>query len=206
MPDTRDRQRPKHQRITDAAVAVFAERGFHLARIRDIAQRAGVADGTIYLYFRNKEEILLSIFEEKMDLLLQGVQDALADLTDPSEQLRAFARFHFGQVERNQAVAEVLQVELRLSNKFLKEYRPHKLWAYLGVLAAILERGKAAGRFDPQVDPFVLKWSFFGALDELAMQWVLAKPERRFDIDTAARQVADTFLRGIAIPAPAEAR
>jgi TetR/AcrR family fatty acid metabolism transcriptional regulator len=206
MTDLRDRQRPKHQRITDAAVAVFAERGFHLARIRDIAQRAGVADGTIYLYFRNKEEILLSIFEEKMDLLLQGVHEALADVADPTEQLRAFARFHFGQVERNQAVAEVLQVELRLSNKFLKEYRPHKLWAYLGVLAAILERGKAAGCFAPHVDPFVLKWSFFGALDELAMQWVLAKPERRFDIDTAALQVADTFLRGIAISAPADLR
>jgi TetR/AcrR family fatty acid metabolism transcriptional regulator len=206
MPDLSDRQRHKHQRITDAAVAVFAEKGFHLARIRDIAQRAGVADGTIYLYFRNKEEILLSIFEEKMDLLLQGVQDAIAAIADPAEQLRAFARFHFGQVERNQAVAEVLQVELRLSNKFLKEYRPHKLWAYLGVLTAILERGKAAGSFHPEVDPFVLKWSFFGALDELAMQWVLAKPERRFDIDTAARHVADTFLRGIAIPASAATR
>ena len=200
MTELNDRQREKHQRIIDAAVHVFAERGFHQARISDIAERAGVADGTIYLYFRNKDDILLSVFEAKMDELLRGVEDALAGVEDPAEQLRTFARYHFGQVQRNRAAAEVLQIELRLSNKFLKEYRPEKLWAYLGVLGGILERGKAAGLFRVDVDPLVLKWSFFGALDELAMQWVLMKPGRRFSIESAARQVADTFLRGLLRP------
>ena len=197
MNEPSPRQRDKHQRITDAAVQVFAERGFHLARISDIADRAGVADGTIYLYFRNKEDILLSIFESKMDELIAGVHLALAGVDDPAEQLRVFACYHFGQVERNRAVAEVLQVELRLSHKFLKQYRPEKLWAYLRVIDGILERGRASGAFRPDADPAVLRWAFFGALDELAMQWVLVKPERRFPIDAAARQVADTFLRGL---------
>lgn len=197
MNEPSPRQKDKHQRITDAAVQVFAERGFHLARISDIADRAGVADGTIYLYFRNKEDILLSIFESKMDELIAGVHLALAGIDDPAEQLRVFACYHFGQVERNRAAAEVLQIELRLSNKFLKEYRPQKLWEYLDVLAGILERGQASGLLRPEVDPFILKWSFFGALDELAMQWVLMKPGRRFPIDQAAREVANTFLQGL---------
>jgi len=97
----------------------------------------------------------------------------------------------------NRRAAEVLQVELRLSNKFLKEYRPEKLWAYLGVFGQIVRDGQARGLFRTAVDPFIGMWAFFGALDELAMQWVLMKPGRRFPIDQAAREVANTFLLGL---------
>lgn len=197
MPEPSERQRHKHQRITEAAIAVFAEKGFHTARISDIAERAGVADGTIYLYFRNKEDLLLSIFEEKMDELLAGLHAALDGIDDPADQIRTFAVYHFGQVERHQALAEVLQIELRLSNKFLKSYRPEKLWAYLNVFAGIIHHGQRLGRFRADVDPFVLKWAFFGALDELGMQWILTRPGRRFAIEPAAVQVADLFLRGL---------
>ena len=117
----------KRALITDAAVIVFAERGFHQARISDIARRAGVADGTIYLYFKNKEDLLLSIFEEKMDFMLDGLEKALDGVEDPLDRVRRFAIFHFKQVQENRAAAEVLQIELRLSNKFLKDYRPEKL-------------------------------------------------------------------------------
>ena len=107
---TTSRRIDKRNLITDAAVEVFAEKGFHLARISDIAQRAGIADGTIYLYFKNKEDLLLSIFEEKMDLLLSGLGETLADVEGPEERIRAFARFHFDQVRTNRSAAEVLQV------------------------------------------------------------------------------------------------
>ena len=187
----------KRNLITDAAVEVFAERGFHQARISDIAKRAGVADGTIYLYFRNKEDLLLSIFEEKMDLLLAGLTTALDGVEDPEERVRRFAAFHFKQVRENRAVAEVLQVELRLSNKFLKEYRPEKLWAYLGVFGQIVREGQAQGRFRSEIDPFVNMWAFFGALDEIAMQWVLSGGSDRFELESAAHQVADIFIRGM---------
>jgi len=187
----------KRNLITDAAVEVFAERGFHQARISDIAKRAGVADGTIYLYFRNKEDLLLSIFEEKMDLLLAGLTSALDGVEDPEERVRRFAAFHFKQVRENRAVAEVLQVELRLSNKFLKEYRPEKLWAYLGVFGQIVREGQAQGRFRSEIDPFVNMWAFFGALDEIAMQWVLSGGSDRFELESAAHQVADIFIRGM---------
>jgi len=176
---------------------VFAEKGFHLARISDIAKRAGIADGTIYLYFKNKEDLLLSIFEEKMDLLLTRLGETLEGIDDPIARIRAFTRFHFEQVHTNRSVAEVLQIELRLSNKFLKEYRPEKLWAYLGVFGQIVREGQQQGIFRPESDPFITSWAFFGAMDELAMQWVLSKNHARFPLERAADQVADIFIRGL---------
>lgn len=187
----------KRTLITDAAVDVFAEKGFHQARISDIARRAGVADGTIYLYFKNKEDLLLSIFEEKMDFLLGGLRDALDGVEDPVERVRQFAIFHFQQVKENRSAAEVLQIELRLSNKFLKDYRPEKLWAYLGVFGQIVREGQTSGLFRAELDPFVTMWAFFGGLDEIAMQWVLSRKADRFSLEDAARQVADVFIRGM---------
>ena len=189
----------KRSLITEAAVEVFAEKGFHQARVSDIARRAGVADGTIYLYFKNKEDLLLSIFEEKMDEMLTGLGEALAGIDDPLDRIRVFAQFHFRQVRENRAAAEVLQIELRLSNKFLKEYRPEKLWAYLGVFGQIVRDGQARGLFREELDSFISMWAFFGAMDEIAMQWVLSKKADRFSLDQAAAQVADTFIRGMLV-------
>lgn len=187
----------KRSLITEAAVEVFAEKGFRQARVSDIAKRAGVADGTIYLYFKNKEDVLLSIFEVKMDILLDGLAIELEGIDDPITRIRRFARFHYVQVRTNRAAAEVLQVELRLSHKFLKEYRPEKLWQYLGVFAAIVREGQDRGLFRLDVDPFVAMWGFFGALDELAMQWVLSKKTDRFSLEAAADQVAEIFINGL---------
>ena len=190
---------PKHDRILDAAIEVFAEKGFHNARISDIAKRAGVADGTIYLYFRNKDDVLLSIFEEKMGVLIAGVHAALDGIDDPMERVRAFARYHFKQVEDHRALAEVLQIELRLSNKFLKEYRPEKLWEYLGIFATILREGQERGVIRAELNPFVMMWAFFGALDEIAIQWVLSKKPSKFPLEATANSVADVFIRGMAV-------
>ena len=95
-------------------------------------------------------------------------------------------------------MSEVLQVELRLSNKFLKDYRPEKLWAYLGLIADIIRDGQAKGVIRESVDPFIQMWAIFGSLDELAMQWVLAR-RKKFDLSAAANQVAETVIRGIAV-------
>jgi len=189
----------KHDLILEAAIEVFAEKGFHHARISDIARRAGVADGTIYLYFRNKDDVLLTIFEEKMGVLIAGLQHALVGVDDPLERIRTFARYHFRQVNDHRALAEVLQIELRLSNKFLKEYRPEKLWEYLGMFAAIIHEGQSRGVIRGDQDSFVLMWAFFGAMDEIAMQWVLAK-RKQFSLEAAADSVADVFIRGMAAP------
>ncbi len=197
---TRDRA-DKHELILEAAIRVFAEKGFHGARISDVADAAGVADGTIYLYFKNKDDLLLSIFEEKMVELTGGLRDALAEGNTALEKIERFARYHFRMVQDHRAVAEVLQIELRLSNKFLKEYRPEKLWDYLGIFAALVREGQDEGTIRRDIDPFMAMWAFFGAMDEMAMQWVLAK-HRTFSLDAAADTVVGIFIRGLAAQPP----
>ncbi|MEL6343844.1 MAG: TetR/AcrR family transcriptional regulator [Myxococcota bacterium] len=190
----------KRERIVDAATEVFAAKGFHSARISDIARLAGVADGTIYLYFKNKENLLLSIFEEKMGFLIEQLRAALDGITDPVDQIRVFARQHFAHLEKYPALAQVFQVELRQSHKFIREYRPEKLWEYLAVFGEILASGQAQGIFRQDIDPFLTQWAFFGALDELSIQWVLSRKRKRFTLEQAADQIVEIFLRGVAQP------
>ncbi len=189
----------KRDQITEAAISVFAEKGYRSARVADVARKAGVADGTIYLYFRNKEDLLLSIFEEKMADLLAELAEALAGVDCPLDRIRVYAQQHFRQLQLNPDLAQVFQVELRQSHRFVREYRPQKLWDYLDVFAGAIEDGKAAGLVRTDVDSFVAKWAFFGALDELSIQWVLARKRDRFDLDIAATQVVEMFLRGVKI-------
>lgn len=188
----------KRSRILEAAISVFAEKGFHVARISDIAHRAGVADGTIYLYFKHKEDILLSIFEEKMDELMAELSAALEGVTDPRDRVRAFARHHVYQLRKHPELAQVFQVELRQSRKFQSEYRPEKLWDYLEMFGKMIQEGQEQGLFRKDVDPFVTRWAFFGSLDEISIQWVLARKRERFNLESAADQVAEVLLRGMA--------
>ncbi len=197
---TRGRRRgDKRAQIIEAAIEVFAQKGFQHARISDIARQAGVADGTIYIYFDNKDDILLSLFEDKISEMLNALDEQLEGIDDPFDRIRTFSRFHFQQVKENPRLAEVLQVELRLSSKFLKEYRPIKLWAYIGRLQEALHSAKLMGMVRDEVDPFVGMWSFFGAIDELAMQWVLARRKERFNLDKAGHVMAEVFIRGVAV-------
>jgi TetR/AcrR family fatty acid metabolism transcriptional regulator len=194
----------KRDRITEAAISVFAQKGYRASRVADVAREAGVADGTIYLYFRSKEELLLTIFEEKMEDLLSELSEALSGIASPLEQVRVFAEQHFRQLQNNPDLAQVFQIELRQSHRFIREYRPEKLWQYLDVFAEVIERGKRAGVVRQDVDPFIAKWAFFGALDELSIQWVLARKRDRFDLETAATQIVEMFLCGIKSPEPKE--
>ncbi len=189
----------KRRAIREAATEVFAEKGFHQARVSDIARTAGVADGTIYLYFRNKEDLLLNIFEDAMERLTADMVASMENVEDPLERIRIFANRHFLSVRDHRALAEVMQVEIRQSKKFLHDYRPESLWRYLGVFSEILRDGQRRGVIRDDVDPFIHMWSFFGALDELGMQWVLATRRGKdlFNLETAAEQIASVFIRGV---------
>ena len=190
------RKRDKRRQILEAAVTVFADRGFHKSRVSDVARAAEVADGTIYLYFKSKDDILISIFEEAMQEMIEGARAAIADVDDPLERLRAFALFHMSNVEHQRGVAKVLQVELRLSNTFMKEYKPAALVSYLNIVGAAIADGQARGLVRPEVNPIIARRAFFGALDEIAMQWILT-PNARYGLRESAEQIADLFVRGL---------
>jgi len=186
----------KRRTIINAAVEVFAEKGFHRSRVSDIARMAGVADGTIYLYFKSKDDVLITIFEERMEELLGEARRTVDACGDAFEKIRAFARFHMSQVEEHRALASVLQVELRLSNKFMKEYHPQRLREYLDIIGEIVREGQTTGAIRKDCNPIVVRRAFFGALDEIAMQWTLT-PHPRYRLVSTAEEVSDIFIRGL---------
>lgn len=186
----------KHQKIIQAAVKVFARKGFFSARISDIAKEAKVADGTIYLYFNNKYDILISIFEEEIGKIILQVKLAIEQEEDPCKMLEIFAMHHLKLVEEKRDLAEVLQMELRQSNKFMKEYRNTRFIEYVDIISTIIHLGQKKNIFRENLLPGVAKRAFFGALDEMARLWVLA-PETGYSIEEAAKQISDIFLVGV---------
>ena len=186
----------KHQKIIQAATRVFAQKGFYNAKVSDVAKEAQVADGTIYLYFKNKDDLLISIFEESMDTFTGAVSKSMEDTVDPIEKLKCFITLHLNLVRQHQDTSQVLQVELRQSSKFMKEYAGTKFREYLSIISGILEEGKAKGIFRKTLNPFIVKRAIFGAIDEMALEWVLMK-KKRYTTDEAADQLVDLFIGGL---------
>jgi TetR/AcrR family fatty acid metabolism transcriptional regulator len=186
----------KHDRIIAAAIKVFAENGFHNSKISQIAKEAGVADGTIYLYFKNKDDILISLFEEKMGEIVERLEAQIAAEPDPVAKLRRFIESHIEMMNEHQDLGEVLTVELRQSHKFMKEYTPARFRDYLNVLSRILREGKDKGVFASDVDPGIAKRAIYGAIDELFVNWMLS-PRRKYDLKAAAHQITGIFLEGM---------
>jgi TetR/AcrR family fatty acid metabolism transcriptional regulator len=197
------RSKDKRKKIIQAATKVFARYGFYHSKVSAIAREAEVADGTIYLYFKNKDDLLISIFEENMDQILTLVRAEVERETDALAKLRRFIHLHMTLMEKNPRLAEVIQVELRQSSKFMKEYKNVKFLEYLQVIADVIEEGQRQGLIHKEVSPAVFKRMVFGMLDELALQWVLSK--RRYSLAASADQVTDILLRGIQVSRSSEA-
>jgi TetR/AcrR family fatty acid metabolism transcriptional regulator len=186
----------KRPRILEAAVRVFAKNGFYATRVSDVAQAAGVADGTIYLYFKSKDELLLSLFEDRVEKLLSYMRDELPKLNGAQAKLRRIIELQLGLLEGERDLAEVLTVILRQSTKLLKEYAAPKFTAYLEAIAAVVSEGQAAGHFRRDVPPLLVARATWGALDGIAMTWALGHAERG-SLMRAAKQLADITLRGL---------
>jgi TetR/AcrR family fatty acid metabolism transcriptional regulator len=187
----------KRARILDAAVKVFAERGFFTATVAEIARAAGVADGTIYLYFKSKDDLLLRLFDEKMTDLLTEARAAVDSEGSAAARLRRFIQLHFALVEKNPELASVLIVELRQSAQFLKGLEKAKLSAYLEVIAQVVKAGQDSGELDPALSPSTVKRAIFGALDELALGWLLSG--RKTSLKKTAAEVAEWLVRGLQV-------
>ena len=188
----------KHDRILEAAVKVFARKGFHNSRVAEIAREAGVASGTIYLYFRNKDDILISVFEESLDRIIREIEKDLKEIADPRDKLRQFVWHHLRLLKEHRELAEVLQVELRQSHKFMKEYEPVRWVQYLDIIARILKEGQREDLFRKDLSLGIFKRAVFGALDEIALYWVVTRKEERF-LELAARELSGIILSGISV-------
>ena len=189
------RTNDKRARILEAAIKVFAERGFHSATVAEIARAAGVADGTIYLYFKGKDDLLLRLFDEKMTELLADAKAAVAQERTAPGKLRRFIQLHLAVVERNPDLASVLIVELRQSAQFLKAADRQKLAAYVDLIAEVVMAGQESGELDGNISPATVKRAIFGALDELALGWLLSG--KRAGLKKVAGEVAEWLVRGL---------
>ncbi len=190
------RSKDKEEKILKAAIKVFAEKGFFNARISEVAKEAGVADGTIYLYFRSKYDLLVAIFEREFGRILQRIKEELATLPDARTKLEHYALFHLSLVEENRHLAELFQIELRQSYKFMKDHHHRKFAEYVNLISKIVREGQASGLFRKDVKPGIFKRAFFGALDEMSRFWILS-PRKKYRVNTAAKQIASFFLEGI---------
>jgi TetR/AcrR family fatty acid metabolism transcriptional regulator len=175
--DQNSRQR-KRGAILRAAVEVFAERGYFGARVREVAERAGIADGTVYLYFEGKEDLLVSLFEENIHAFLVRARRDTDEVEDPGEKLRLVVERHLASFEADRAMAQVFQIELRHSRRFLRKVARGQVAAYLVLLQEIIDKGIASGAFRSDVPPDVAARAVFGAVDELITAWVLAARPR----------------------------
>ena len=189
----RDPDKP-HQ-IIDAAVRVFARNGYYNSRVSDIAREAGIAAGTIYLYFKTKDEILVTLFREKMAEWVALVRKAIAGERDPVAKIRKIVALHFKVIQEHPDLAEVVQVELRQGQKFFRGASAHEISAYFDVIQGVLEEGVAAGRIRHDLPVKIATKMLFGAMDQLATSWVLGK--RAYRLTDAADAVATIFLKGV---------
>lgn len=186
----------KYQRILDAAVAVIAERGYFHSPISAIAKRAGVADGTVYLYFKNKDDVLRTAIDATFDRFYKKVEESFETLKGPREQLEYIAEVHLESHRENRSMAILMQTEVRQSAKFIAEFSHHHLVKYIQMVREVVRRGQQEGVFRRDVSDGVVAHCMFGAIDELLSSAVFTG--RVYDSKTTARQVIDVLLNGIA--------
>jgi TetR/AcrR family fatty acid metabolism transcriptional regulator len=186
----------KRERILGAAVRVFASRGFHATRVSDVASAAGVADGTIYLYFKSKDALLVSLFESHVERLLAFLEKELPRSASPSEKLKRIVEVQLGLLEGERDLAEVVTVILRQSTKLLKQYAAPKFNAYLDAIASVVAEGQATGEMRKDISPHLAARAIFGALDGIAMTWALGKAERG-GLVWASAQLGQILLGGL---------
>ena len=185
----------KRRRILDAAVQVFSRNGFFNSKVAHVAREAGVADGTIYLYFKNKEDLLIQVFIDTMETALAKQEAALEGMTDPVEKLQSFIHVHFDVVKETPNLAEVLTVELRQSAKFMRGSDLRLFGQYLGVIARIIEEGQEAGVFSRLVSSRSGARAVFGALDELQLEWATSDPAQ--PVSEVCGNLVELLLNGL---------
>ena len=190
----------KREAILKAATQVFARNGFFQSQVADVARAAGVAAGTVYLYFRSKDDLLVSLFERTMREAIAEGRAALEGISDPHERLMRIATLHLERLGRDRDLAVVFQVELRQSTKFMERFSATLLRDYLGLIRETLAAGQASGQFRADLNPTIAAKVFFGALDEMATNWILSR--RRYSLAAEAEAIVDLFVNGVGTRMP----
>ncbi|MDQ0224664.1 TetR family transcriptional regulator [Bacillus sp. 7586-K] len=189
-------KKPKYKQIIDAAVIVIAENGYHQAQVSKIAKQAGVADGTIYLYFKNKEDILVSLFQEKMGEFIEKIEVEIKSAETAAEKLYKLIKTHFSLLAADHHLAIVTQLELRQSNKELRLRINEVLKGYLNVVDKIIRTGIETGEFRDEIDTRLARQMIFGTIDEIVTTWVMN--EQKYPLSEQTQKVHQLLINGFA--------
>ena len=185
----------KREAILRAAITIFARKGYFNSKVADIAAEAGIADGTVYLYFKSKDEILRSVFDRAMEEAIDDGRRELAPISDPVEKLRRIAEIHLERLGSDRDLAIVFQVELRGSTKFMEEFSATGFATYLDLIKATIEEGQKAHIFRSDMKAIIAAKIFYGALDEMVTNWILSK--KSYPLKPLATEVMKIFLGGM---------
>jgi TetR/AcrR family transcriptional regulator, fatty acid metabolism regulator protein len=188
------KDKPKYRQIIDAAVVAIAENGYHQTQVSKIAKQAGVADGTIYLYFKSKEDILISLFEEKMGHFIENIEEMIGSNGTAAQKLLMMIEAHFSMLSEDHHLAIVTQLELRQSNKELRLKINDVLKGYLKVIDKIITDGIENGEFSNTLDVRLARQMIFGTIDETVTSWVMN--ERKYDLKSLAKPVQLLLING----------
>jgi TetR/AcrR family fatty acid metabolism transcriptional regulator len=196
----RSQSGPKRQKILEAAVIEMAQQGYYQTTVSMIARRAGVADGTIYLYFSNKKDILVSIFDHAMGRFINEGREQLRKNKGATAKLRRIVELHLGLLGEDRDLAVIFQVELRHSLHFMDMFSRSRIREYLEIITEVIREGQREGVFRPELDAALTAKAVFGILDEMATDWVLSRRNVRLGVKTG--RIADFILGGLALREP----
>lgn len=185
----------KRQRIQEAAIKVLADVGYYGTTVSLIAKAAGVADGTLYLYFQNKDELLIGIFEDIMDRFIQEGMELLKRVDHPVEQLQAIVELHLEKIGNDPQLARIFQIEFRHDIELMRRLSGSKLREYFSIIEGIIRRAQVKGSIRPEIHPWISAKILFGALDEMATNWVLS--DRDYPLVNMASSVLEVILNGM---------
>lgn len=189
------RNNDKYHRILEAAIKIFAEQGFFQSTISQIAKEAGVADGTIYLYFKNKDDILVNFFSFKAKQIFDCFRDDVKGADNALEKLRKLIFRHLSEFQRDRNMAVVYQVEIHQNSRLVEKQIKEMSKMYLNIVTEIVEQGQQEGTIRKELYVGLVKRYILGAIDEVINTWLHS--EREYDLVSMADPLIDLFVRGI---------
>ncbi|HOB86387.1 MAG TPA: TetR/AcrR family transcriptional regulator [Bacillota bacterium] len=187
----------KYLSILLAAIKIFARYGYHRTRVSDIAREAGVADGTVYIYFNSKEDILISLFQEMMEQFVQGLQTELDACGNAEEKLKKLIHYHLETLEKQPDQAKVTQLELRQIDQSINEGISRPLMDYFQMIEEVIKEGQDTGFFRPEINVRTARKVIFGAIDEVVTSWVMSK--KPYSLSNLSEPVFSLLSRGFLI-------
>lgn len=186
-------ENPKFERILNAAIEVIGEKGYHEAKIKDIAVIAGVAEGTIYNYFDNKKDVLVSIFKVKLDEYVKLAKVELDRTKEPVEKLKILVNYHFRFMCENPNLAQVFQVQIRKKDPDIRERLKDDLKRYFTIIDYVIIEGIEKGDFRKDLNIHLAREMFFGTLNEVVTSWLFS--ERKWNIYQDDEELCRMFIK-----------